>query len=54
MAASYDNVVIYRIVRGLCANFQITRFLNREDVQHDLGVNRTWAPCTRFLELLVS
>ena len=32
---------------------QITNFLNRQDVQQDLGVKRTWEPCKRGIELLV-
>ncbi|KAL5484456.1 hypothetical protein EMCRGX_G020964 [Ephydatia muelleri] len=41
-------------VAGLCYDLNnITKFLNRKDVQFDLGVNRTWTQCTRFLELLL-
>jgi len=32
---------------------QITNFLNRQDVQQDLGVKRTWEPCKPGIELLV-
>lgn len=32
---------------------QITKFLNEEAVQKDLGVNRTWEACRMFEELLV-
>ena len=35
------------------APIQITNFLNRQDVQQDLGVKRTWEPCKRGIELLV-
>ena len=34
--------------------FQIGRFLNRADVQADLGVNKTWESCTSLMHLLVS
>ena len=33
---------------------QVTKFLNRPDVQADLGVNRTWESCTQLVHLLVS
>lgn len=32
---------------------RVTRFLNRQDVQADLGVTRTWESCTTSAELLL-
>lgn len=35
---------------GLCYDFSpVTRFLNRPEVQRELGVNKTWATCNYFV-----
>ena len=33
---------------------QITKFLNRADVQEDLGVNRTWEACNSTIRAKVT
>lgn len=41
-------------VPPLCGNYtNITVFLNRQDVQADLGVSRKWETCQRIVELLL-
>lgn len=41
-------------VPPLCYDFSLVdTFLNRKDVQADLGVSRTWVECTRLVELFL-